>query len=410
MQWGVRCVIIVYRLQGEICKRMRQHGKERFRETMKKRRLGRAVITSLLVSSLCVVPVFAEPSVDDLEQSKQAAQNEVTSLQEELQGLVEKINELEQNLITKGEEISQAEEDLAAAEEKEKQQYEDMKLRIKYMYENGETSALETLLSSTDFSDLLNKAEYVQNVHKYDRDKLEEYVATKQEIADLKDTLETEMANMESLQAEYSSQEESLNATLTAKQDEVANLDEQLQAAVEAAAQKAAEEAAAQAASEQASAQDEAGTSAGGGSGSTGGDTTTGGGTSTGGGSSSSGGGNYQGSGDSSVGSAIVSAAASYLGVPYVWGGTSYSGVDCSGLVYLAHQAVGISVARQSGSLGAGGKAVSASEAMPGDVVCYAGHVGIYVGGGQMIHAPQPGQVVCYTSVNYASHWFRRYW
>ena len=107
-------------------------------------------------------------------------------------------------------------------------------------------------------------------------------------------------------------------------------------------------------------------------------------------------------------GSAILSAAAAYLGVPYVWSGTSGSGVDCSGLVYLAHQACGISITRNSYSQGSGGQAVS--DPQPGDVVCYGGHVGIYAGGGQMIHAPQPGEVVCYTSVNYAYHWYRRYW
>ena len=101
-------------------------------------------------------------------------------------------------------------------------------------------------------------------------------------------------------------------------------------------------------------------------------------------------------------------AAAAYLGVPYVWGGTSGSGVDCSGLVYLAHQACGIPITRNSYSQGSGGQAVS--DPQPGDVVCYGGHVGIYAGGGQMIHAPQPGEVVCYTSVNYAYHWYRRYW
>ena len=66
------------------------------------------------------------------------------------------------------------------AEEKEKAQYEAMKLRIKYMYEEGSSMAIESLVSAEDFTDLVNKAEYVQNVHKYDRQQLQEYAETKQ--------------------------------------------------------------------------------------------------------------------------------------------------------------------------------------------------------------------------------------
>ena len=108
-------------------------------------------------------------------------------------------------------------------------------------------------------------------------------------------------------------------------------------------------------------------------------------------------------------GAAIVAEAYKYMGVPYVWGGQSASGVDCSGLVLLAHRAIGVKLAHYSGSQGSGGRAVSRAEAQPGDVVCYPGHVGIYVGNGKMIHAPQTGDVVRVVNV-YGSPWYRRYW
>ena len=75
---------------------------------------------------------------------------------------------------------------------------------------------LRHLVSAKDFSDLVNKAEYVQNVHSYDRKMLEEYVATKQQVQDLKSTLETEMDNLEDMQAEFESDKENLDTTLQA--------------------------------------------------------------------------------------------------------------------------------------------------------------------------------------------------
>lgn len=108
--------------------------------------------------------------------------------------------------------------------------------------------------------------------------------------------------------------------------------------------------------------------------------------------------------------SAIVEEAYSYLGVPYKWGGSSRKGIDCSGLTMNAHRAAGISLSHSSGAQGAGGKHVAnMASALPGDLVCYSGHVGIYIGNGQMIHAPRPGKVVQVIKV-YGNPWFRRYW
>lgn len=329
------------------------------------KRFMNTFLAVLMICSLLAPTVFATPTINELKEEKEEAQQEVKNLQEELKELITKINQLESDLIAKGEEIQRAEADLLEAEKVEKKQYEDMKLRIKFMYESGDTDALEAIFASDSFSEMLNRAEYVQNVHEYDREMLDEYVAIKEEIQALKLTLEAEMAELENMQTEFEAEKNSLDDTIEAKKAEVADIEKELQDAIEAAEEEK---------------------------------------------NQSSGGGGYHGTGNASVGSAIVSAAASYLGVPYVWGGTSRSGVDCSGLVYLAHKQVGISVARQSGSLGAGGKSISASEAMPGDVVCYSGHVGIYVGNGTMIHAPRPGKVVCYQNVNYKAHWFRRYW
>ena len=140
-----------------------------------------------------------------------------------------KMNELETQLIENGQKITQAEADLQVAEEKEQQQYEDLKLRIKYMYEEGEGSALERILSSGSIAEVLTQAEYVQKVHEYDRDQLEVYQETVNEVAELKQTLETDRANLQSLESQYQSQSEELNNTINSKSSEIANLDSMIQ-------------------------------------------------------------------------------------------------------------------------------------------------------------------------------------
>ncbi len=107
----------------------------------------------------------------------------------------------------------------------------------------------------------------------------------------------------------------------------------------------------------------------------------------------------------SSGGQAIVDTAMQYLGVPYVWGGTSPAGFDCSGLVQYVCRKNGISVSRVAADQRGDGTYVSRDNLQPGDLVFFDGgsgihHVGIYVGNGNMIHAPQTGDVVKISSID----------
>lgn len=347
-------------------------------------KFGRRILAALITSSLVVTPVLAAPSVDDLQKSKASAQSEVNSLQSQLQSIVSKITQLEADLTTKGEEIIQAQADLEQAQEDEKTQYAAMKLRIKYMYEAGDATALESLVSSEDFSDLLSKAEYVQSVHGYDRDKLEEYVATKQKIADLKDQLETEQSQLESMQTEYETEESNLTTLIDSKQAEVADLDSQIQEAAEKAAkeeeerQKKAEEER----QKQLQAASQNSTTTNGNSGNSN--------------SSSSSSGSY-------VSGSTVSRAYSALGKPYVWGAAGPNSFDCSGLVSFCLTGRYSHTYSSSDFVGL----TKVSNPQPGDICVRVGHVGVYIGGGQMIHAPHTGDVVKISAVP-SNMWYVR--
>lgn len=349
------------------------------------KKFGRIVLAAALAGTMAVTPVMAAPEVGELEQEKQAAQESVDALKTQLTETIGKISQLEKSLVDKGKEVIQAKEELAKAEETERKQYEDMKLRIRFLYEQGDKSLLEAIMTAESFTDLVNKAEYIQNVHSYDREKLTDYIEARQNVYMLKTALEEEQKNMEAVKADFEAEENNLNEMIASKQAEVENIGELLKEALAAVTQQQA-----------------AGTPGGTPGNSTGG--TEGSGTESGGFNNPV----YSGTGDASLAQIIVSAAYNQLGVPYVWGGASPSGFDCSGLVMYCHNAAGVSLDHYSESQGAGG---AVSDPQPGDVVYYPGHVGIYIGNGQMIHAPEENDVVKISNVyDVGTPTFVRYW
>ena len=363
---------------------------------------GIRLITAVVTSSMIVTPVLAAPSVDDLKKEKASKQNEVSSLQSQLTTLMGKVNTLESELIQTGEDITKAQSDLVVAQKKEKEQYAAMKKRIKYMYEAGNDSAFETLVTSDDFTDLLSKAEYVQNVHSYDRKQLQEYVETKQQISDLKDSLEKDQKELESKQAEYEKQGDNLNNLITSKSAEVANLDSEIQAAAEAAAKEAAERAAKEAAEKAAkeAAKKQQASAANNSTSSNRNNSTTSNNTTSNKNNTSNttrpsrpSGNNTSSnttSGSNANGGTIVSRAYSQPGKPYQWGAYGPSSFDCSG--FVSYCLTG-SYTRLGTTLTFMGW-TRVSNPQPGDVVTTATHCGIYIGNGQMIHAPHTGDVV----------------
>lgn len=368
---------------------------------MRKWRFTAGLTAAVMILFSAAGNVYAdEGDTTELEQQKAEAQAEADSLQSQLNTLLEKMTELENALIDKGEEIQQAQTDLAAAEEKRQKQYEDMKLRIKYMYENGNATLIEMILESGDFTQILSRAEYAQKINEYDRNMLEEYARTVQEISDLQAALEQDMTTLEETETSYEEQQSRLTTLIEEKSSEVENLDVQIQEAARLAAEKEAErEAQAAAAARETSSQDHSDNSSSGSSqtsstadSSPGTDS----GSASSGSSSSSGG---SASYNASAASIIVNAAWSQVGVAeYIYGsqnpGASF---DCSGLTQWCYAQAGISIPRTSSEQLAAGTIVT--DPQPGDICWTQGHVAIYIGNGQMIEAQKPGTLVCVSSV-----------
>lgn len=379
---------------------------------MKYRKICNALLAAGLTCALTVTPVFAEPSdtLDSLQQKqnnlagqKSEAQRELNSLQSQLETLLSKTAELEDKLIDTGQQISQAKDDLVVAEEKRQAQYDAMKLRIKYIYESGgDITTLEKIFTSGDITSMLTQAEYSQKVHEYDRSQLQAYADTVQEIQDLQVTLETKMSNLEDLEGEYQTQQEELNTTIQSKQDEVSNLDGMLREAArkvleeqERQEQEAARAAAADDSSETAGNSSDEGrtasnnSSSGAASSNNSGNTSNSGSNSSG-SSSSNNSSSSAPSYDSSTGSSIVSRAQSKIGCAYEWGAAGPSTFDCSGLVSYCLTGSYVHTWSTTDFM----SWTRVSNPQPGDICTSATHCGIYIGNGQMIHAPHTGDVV----------------
>ena len=166
----------------------------------------------------------AQSTIEDLKDSKGDIESKVTELNQQLMDISARITDLENQLTAKSEDIQETKDELAGAKEREAQQYADMKVRIQFMYENGQTSYLEALLSSRNISEFLNSADYIVQIQSYDRQKLTEYQDTVESIVNLEAQLEQEYTDLEALKSTVESNKATVAAMMRQKESELADI------------------------------------------------------------------------------------------------------------------------------------------------------------------------------------------
>lgn len=335
--------------------------------------------------------------ISEIEQQQASLQLEIDKVDADLVQVLIDLDVIAEEIEEKKVELKQAQTDLEAAKAKEAAQYDAMKTRIRYMYENGNSTFFTALIEADSFADVLNRVEFASKVYDADRTMLIEYQNTKVEVENLVTKVQEEEAELEENQATYQEEQQRLESMKAEKSSQMADFESRLAEAQSLASQYKATIAAQNEIIEQELAAREAESV----SNVTAGATSK---KSSSGKSSSSNSSSKKSSSDKSSsksykspggssGQAIVDYACQFVGNPYVYGGNSLTGgIDCSHFVYQVLKNCGAYSGGYLTSSGwrSAGEGVSVSDMQPGDVVCYSGHVAIYIGGGSIVHASSP--------------------
>ena len=194
-----------------------------------------SIVLAFSVMASLISPVYATDTVDSLEQSTSDLENELSGLNKELDELSTEISSISKQVKEMTARIEEVKEELAIAKGEEEAQYEAMKLRIKYMYENGNSSLLEILFASASMADFLNRVEYVSMVNEYDRNALKDLEQTRESIAEKEAQLAQEQEDLVKLQKELTAKENALSAQISETSDELTAYKTQLEKAKEEA-------------------------------------------------------------------------------------------------------------------------------------------------------------------------------
>lgn len=328
--------------------------------------------------------------------------NQISAWEDEKSILLEQIDDLNAEIVNtmtsielKQDEITEKEaeiEDKKAQIEKTKAEYEEavkreeqqrssMAAYMRLMYEQGDPSYLGMLLEGKGLADILNRMGFVERVYAYANQMLDDYISAKNTVHDLWDRLEEEEASLEEdkrqLETDYRSlenQRTNLRELLEQKQKASRDYEAEIaKARKEAdAAKKLIQQEKDKLKSLQAQLQREQAAASAAGASYAAGDYSS----------------VISNASGSELGKQVARFACQYIGNPYVYGGTSLTnGTDCSGFTYRVYDHFGYSLQRTSLAQRSDGRGVSYQEVQPGDILCYEGHVGMYIGGGLIVHA-----------------------
>jgi cell wall-associated NlpC family hydrolase len=341
-----------------------------------------------------------------------AAQAKIDALGQQLEPAIEAYNQASAELDQVQAQIDDNEHQITATKANIKRGQQDLARQLVVAYRAGDPDAVAALLSAHSLEAMLNSVDVLKRNSTQLNSVIVELRTSRSDLNKREKQLKKDEARAAQLKAEKAAKRAAIEAGITEAKNLKSGLEveiAQLQQEQKAFEAQLAREAAARLRAQQAAAAAAAAADPGiGGSGSS----SSGGGGGGGGGSSSGGGGGGGGGGGSvdipappangSIGARVVATAMSFLGTPYVWGGASRGGVDCSGLTMLAYASVGIGLGHFTGSQWNSGTHISSSQLAPGDLVFFYPdhhHVGIYIGGGQFIHAPHTGDVVKISSL-----------
>ena len=355
----------------------------------------------------------AESEAQQLEQKLGQSRQKEQALEEELVRLLALKDILESDMEELKTQIQRADRDYRQAEEKRQRQYDILKKRIQFLYEEGDITYLDILLKAKNIGDVVSQTEYFRQLYEYDQEIIQRYEKLKQEAAGKKELLEEKQSQLEVMEEENESQQKELEGFIAARQKESSGFALELEAAQARAAQAAGEvirkteeirilrarqeeerirQEKERIRQEQESAGREPG-SAGQESGAAGRERV-GAGREPGGAGRESGGAGTAGGrpvksiGGTEFGRNVADYALQFVGNPYVYGGTSLTGgTDCSGYTQSVYRHFGVSIPRTSGEQAGFGREIPYEEMEPGDLVCYSGHVAMYIGGGRIVHA-----------------------